>query len=215
MRYKDNRIKRQNGRLIAEKGLISQPKTKTDSKMESSAAFDKNTVEFVTVAAEYCAYLEQLYNKEPAKVVDVLSKLLPLVYLKASMLPRVEPEGLYLEEFVTEQDYEELRMQLQRLLGENDDYLEVFVEDMKYSDTPVRKCISEDLADIYQALRNFVQSYRSGLDEVMTEAVAVCAEGFRTYWGQTLTNTLRAVHNVRYESADMDDLSSDETAFYD
>ena len=49
----------------------------------------------------------------------------------------------------------------------------------------------------------------------MTEAVAVCAEGFRTYWGQTLTNTLRAVHNVRYESADMDDLSSDETAFYD
>ena len=147
--------------------------------------------------------------------MDVLSKLLPLVYLKASMLPRVEPEGLYLEEFVTEQDYEELRMQLQRLLGENDDYLEVFVEDMKYSDTPVRKCISEDLADIYQALRNFVQSYRSGLDEVMTEAVAVCAEGFRTYWGQTLTNTLRAVHNVRYESADMDDLSSDETAFYD
>jgi hypothetical protein len=70
---------------------------------------------------------------------------------------------------------------------------------MNYSATPVRKCISEDLADIYQALKNFVQSYRSGLDEVMTEAVAVCAEGFRTYWGQTLTNTLRAIHNVRYD----------------
>jgi len=166
--------------------------------MKSSVAFDKNTVEFVTVAAEYCAYLEQLYDKEPEKVIDVLCKLLPLVYLKATMLPATEPEGLYMEEYVTEADYEEIRIQLAQKLGENDDYLEVFVEDMKYSDTPVRKCISEDLADIYQALRNFVQSYRSGLDEVMTEAVAVCADGFRTYWGQTLVNTLRAVHNVRF-----------------
>ncbi|MCQ2067936.1 MAG: DUF5063 domain-containing protein [Bacteroidaceae bacterium] len=166
--------------------------------MKSSAAFDKNTVEFVTVAAEYCAFLEQLFDKEPERVANVLCKLLPLVYLKAAMLPETEPEGLYMEESVTEADYEEIRVQLAQKLGENDDYLEVFVEDMKYSDTPVRKCISEDLADIYQALRNFVQSYRSGLDEVMTEAVAVCADGFRTYWGQTLANTLRAVHNVRY-----------------
>ena len=102
-------------------------------------------------------------------------------------------------------------MSLQQKFGENDDYLEVFVEDMKYSDTPVRRCISEDLADIYQALKNFVHSYRSGLDEVMEEAVAVCSEGFRTYWGQTLTNTLRAVHNVRYNS----DFNEDESSVYD
>lgn len=179
--------------------------------METSAAFNKNTVEFTTVAAEYCAFLEQLYDKEPERVVDVLSKLLPLVYLKAAMLPEVEPEGLYLEEYVTQADYDEIRAMLMNKLGGNDDYLEVFVEDMKYSDTPVRKCISEDLADIYQALRNYVQSYRSGLDEVMTEALAVCADGFRTYWGQTLANTLRAIHNVRYNSYQ----NPDETAFYD
>ena len=177
--------------------------------MKSSAAFDKNTVEFVTVAAEYCSFLEQVYDKEPERVMDVLCKLLPLVYLKATMLEETEPEGLYLEESVTEAEYEEIRTLLAQKLGENDDYLEVFVEDMKYSDTPVRKCISEDLADIYQALRNFVQSYRSGLDEVMVEAVAVCADGFRTYWGQTLANTLRAVHNVRYNSDRIDD------SFYD
>ena len=171
--------------------------------MKSSSAFDKNTVEFVTVAAEYCAFLERLGEHEPDRIIDVLCKILPLVYLKATMLPDTDPEGLYLEETVTEQDYEEVRMQLAGFLGEKDDYLEVFVEDMKYSDTPVRKCISEDLADLYQALKNFVQSYRSGLEEVMNEAVAVCAEGFRTYWGQTLTNTLRAIHNVRYEESDL------------
>lgn len=171
--------------------------------MKSSAAFDKNTVEFVTVAAEYCSFLEQVFDKEPERVVDVLCKLLPLVYLKAAMLEETEPEGLYLEESVTESDYEQIRTLLAQKLGENDDYLEVFVEDMKYSDTPVRKCISEDLADIYQALGNFVQSYRSGLEEIMNEAAAVCAEGFRTYWGQILANTLRAVHNVRYADVDL------------
>ena len=157
----------------------------------------------MTVAAEYCAFMERMGEREADSTIDVLCKLLPLVYIKAAMLPDSEPEGLYLEESVTEQDYDYIRMQTARLLGEKDDYLEVFVEDMKYSDTPVRKCISEDLADIYQALKNFVQSYRSGLDEVMAESVAVCAENFRTYWGQTLVNTLRAVHNVRYEEDDL------------
>jgi hypothetical protein len=179
--------------------------------MGKQTAFDKNTVEFVTVAAEYCAFLEQVYDKEPSRVVDVLCKLLPLVYLKAAMLADTEPEGLYLEEVVTEPDYDAIRQMLSEKFGENDDYLEVFVEDMKYSDTPVRRCISEDMADIYQALKNFVHSYRSGLDEVMAEAVAVCAEGFRTYWGQTLTNTLRAVHNVRYNI----DQNLDDPSLYD
>lgn len=179
--------------------------------MDKQTAFDKNTVELVTVAAEYCAFLEQVFDKEPSRVADVLSKLLPLIYLKASMVTAPEPEGLYLEEAVTEPDYEEVRHLLQEKFGEYDDYLEVFVEDMKYSDTPVRMCISEGLADIYQALKNFVQSYRSGLDEVMEESVAVCMDGFRTYWGQTLTNTLRAVHNVRYNT----DLNLEEHSLYD
>lgn len=179
--------------------------------MGKQTAFEKNTVEFVTVAAEYCAFLEQVYDKEPSRVVDILCKLLPLVYLKASMLAENEPEGLYLEEVVTEPDYDAIRQMLSEKFGENDDYLEVFVEDMKYSDTPVRRCISEDLADIYQALKNFVHSYQSGLDEVMEESVAVCAEGFRTYWGQTLTNTLRAVHNVRYNL----DQNLDDSSLYD
>ncbi|MBO6077209.1 MAG: DUF5063 domain-containing protein [Bacteroidaceae bacterium] len=179
--------------------------------MGKQTAFDKNTVEFVTVAAEYCAFLEQVFDKEPVRVVDVLSKLLPLVYLKAAMLAETEPEGLYLEEIVSEPDYDAIRLSLQEKFGENDDYLEVFVEDMRYSDTPVRKCISEDLADIYQALKNFVHSYRSGLDEVMDEAVAVCSEGFRTYWGQTLVNTMRAVHSVRYSA----DQNPDDPSLYD
>lgn len=159
---------------------------------------DKNTVEFVTVAAEYIVFIGNSGEKEKEEFLDVLSKLLPLLYLKASMLPDTAPDGFYLEESVTEPEYDSVRSTMRAVLSDDDDYLEVFVEDMKYSDTPVVKSVSEDLADIYQALKNFIASYRSGLEEVMNEALSVCAEGFRTYWGQVLVNTLRAVHSARY-----------------
>ncbi len=173
--------------------------------MEGNPALEKNTVEFVTVAAEYCVFIGNSGDKDRIELIDILSKLLPLLYLKASMMPEMEPEGLFLEENVTETEYDTVRSDLRAVMSDADDYLEVFVEDMKYSDTPVRKSVSEDLADIYQALKNFIASYRSGLEEVMTEAVAVCSEGFRTYWGQTLANTLRAVHCIKYSPADEHD----------
>lgn len=170
--------------------------------MESNVVFDKNTVEFVTVAAEYCSFIADCADKNRSQFLEVLPKLLSLLYLKASMIPEVQPQELYLEESVTENEYGSIREMLSRKLGEYDDYLEVFVEDMKYSDTPVTKTISEDLCDIYQALRNFIENYRSGLSDVMEEAVAVCSEEFRNYWGQVLANTLRAVHCVRYGQSD-------------
>ena len=54
---------------------------------------------------------------------------------------------------MTETDYEVLRGSIASLLGEYDDYLEVFLDDMAYSDTPIHQNISESLADIYQPSR--------------------------------------------------------------
>jgi geranylgeranyl pyrophosphate synthase len=83
-----------------------------------------------------------------------------------------------------------------------DDYLDVFVEDMKYSDTPIRKSIAEDLADIYQAVKDFVCQFQSGLNETMHDALATVREQFASYWGQTLVNTMRALHEVKFSKSD-------------
>lgn len=171
--------------------------------MKSSLVFEKNVVEFVTVAAEYCVFMEEMNSKEKLQTIDVLLKLLPLLYLKASMLPEGESdETVVLSESVTEQDYDAVRADAAALIGSDDDYLEVFAEEMKYSDVPVRKTVSEDLADIYQPLKNFIESFRSGVNEIMTEAVICCRDQFVSYWGQTLTNTLRALHSMRYSQQD-------------
>lgn len=172
-------------------------------KQASQVIFERNAVEFVTVAAEYCAFIERSEGQKRTEFVDTLLKILPLLYIKASMIPECEvmsEDGL--ESFVTEDDYEVIRLNLQELLADRDDYLDVFVEDMKYSDTPIRKSIAEDLSDIYQVVKDFVCQFRSGLNETMHDALAQCREHFINYWGQTLVNTMRALHEVKYNHTD-------------
>lgn len=172
-------------------------------KKESKVIFDRNVVEFVTVAAEFCKLLEQADGAKRSAFVDTALKMLPLLYLKASMLPPCETMGDEAPEtYVTEETYEVLRMNLAGVLAERDDYLDVFVSDMKYSDQPITRYISEDLADIYQDIKDFIFVFRLGLNETMNDALAICAENFRLYWGQKLVNTLRALHEVRYAQTD-------------
>ena len=184
-----------------------------DMKKESQVIFDRNVVEFVTVAAEFCKFLEQAEGMKRATFVDTSLKILPLLYLKASMMPKCEMMGEDMpENFVTEETYEIVRMNLAGILGEKDDYLDVFVSDMKYSDQPITKYISEDLADIYQDIKDFIFVFQLGLNETMNDALAICQENFALYWGQKLVNTLRALHDVKYAQADSEDENpSDET----
>lgn len=173
--------------------------------------FSRNTVEFVTVAAEFCAYLERAESLRRKDFVDTILKILPLLYIKASMLPECEMESdAEPETFVTEEDYEVLRYSLSALMADKDDYLEVFMQDMRYSDTPITRLISEDLADIYQDIKNFISVFQLGFDETMHDSLALCRENFSLYWGQTLVNTMRALHSVKFNPEQGDDEEEDE-----
>ena len=93
-------------------------------KKESQVIFDKNVIEFVTVAAEFCAFLERAESMKRSTFVDTTLKILPLLYLKASMLPKCEMIGDESPEtYVTEEIYEVLRINLASILAEKDDYL--------------------------------------------------------------------------------------------
>lgn len=181
---------------------------------ESQTIFDKNVIEFVTVAAEFCAFLERAESMKRSDFVDTSLKILPLLYLKASLLPPCERLGKEeLETYVTEEVYEILRLNLAELMGEKDDYLDVFVEDMVYSDQPIKKCISEDLADIYQDIRDFIFVFQLGLNETMNDSLALCQENFGLLWGQKLVNTLRALHDVKYHQEEEEEEEADD-CFY-
>ena len=45
----------------------------------SQVIFDKNSIEFVTVAAEYCGFIERAQGAERNAFVDTALKILPLL----------------------------------------------------------------------------------------------------------------------------------------
>lgn len=162
--------------------------------------YSRDTIEFVTVAVQYCGYLESFEDVSEAELIDKLTKLLPLLYLKAALVPETDiiNEEEKPEITVTEGDYNYISSKLYDVFQNNDAYLEVFLQDMKYSDTPITASVSEDLSDIYQDLKNFITVFERGVTDNMNDALYLCIENFKSYWGQKLVNVLRALHSLKY-----------------
>lgn len=178
-----------------------------ENSRNSSPAYSRDIIEFVTVAVEFCSFLENAYEKcqdDREAFTDTLLKIMPLLYLKAALMPKYEILDDYdAEDFVTEDNYNIVWRNIGCVMGDKDDYLDVFVEDMKYSDSPILCTVSEGLADIYQELKNFAMRYKNAIDEQqMMNALAICKEEFQYSWGQKLVNLMRALHEVRYSEVD-------------
>lgn len=149
--------------------------------------------------------MESVGQISRTEFIEKCVRILPLLYLKTLLLP-VEIEMQSDEEVemsVTEEQYEILKLNIANLLADQDDYLEVFHQDMPYSDTPILASISENLADIYQDIMNFISVYRRGLPETMNDALFVCKENFHDFWGQNLVNVLRALHSLSTKNTDL------------
>lgn len=161
--------------------------------------YSSASIEFITVANEFCGFLELQNQFSPKDFVDKGTKLLPLLYLKASLLPRFEPRlDESPEKFVSEYDYNHMNNNIAEKLGENNDFLEVFHDDMQYSDTPILASVSENLCDIYQDLKDTLQNFELAAEDVMNDAMFECQSSFETVWGQSLVNALRALHQMKH-----------------
>lgn len=160
--------------------------------------YRQDVIEFVTIAVETCLLLEHVSEQEKQPFVEKLLAYLPLLYLKTRCLlplPEEQTDG-YLQRVVAEDDYNYIAEGVKLLLGSDDAYLEVFEQDMRYSDKPITAFISENLADIYQELKDMAFNYGQQEESVMNDAVRSCLESFREHWGQKLLNCLRALHSL-------------------
>lgn len=174
---------------------------------QEKQTFNKDIVEFVTVAVQFCLLAENVNQIDRKEFVDKMIKILPLLYLKATMLPNFDNlDDVFIEQFVEEENYNIVRENIALILGQYDDFLDVFVEDMKYSDTPILSTVSENIADIYQEVKDFVMNYKvAANDEVLFVAVAKCNEDFKFSWGQKLVNVLRPLHEMKYKVDSFDE----------
>jgi hypothetical protein len=180
--------------------------------MESNPdpVYSRNVVEFVAVANEFCKYAEHASELKGDEILKILQRILPLMYLKASLLPLLTPyfeDGN--EKFVTESDWIRINEILREKFGTADDYLEVFDEKMNESDGHVISSLSENMADIYQDMKDFLLLYQTGTSEVMNDAVWECRMNFENFWGQKLVNAMRAIHKFLYSGEEIGKVEND------
>lgn len=157
--------------------------------------FSADVMEFIQTANQFCICVENAEGQSTSQLCHTLSKLLSTLYgnaLRITEIPLTTDEDY--EPRVTEDQYNAVRNGIARNLGSLDDYLDVFVEDMKYSDKPILKTISEDVADIYQQIGNFIIVYQEDTDEAKISAFYDLIENFKSYWGGRALSALRAIH---------------------
>jgi hypothetical protein len=172
--------------------------------------YSRNVIEFVAVANEFGKYVEHASELKGDEMLKIMQRIMPLMYLKASLLPTLTPffeEGN--EKFVTEPDWIRIHDILREKFGTADDYLEVFDEKINETGEHVVSSISENMADIYQDIKDFLILYQTGTTEVMNDAVWECRLNFETFWGQKLLNSMRAIHKFIYSGEEIVKIEND------
>ncbi|MFG6380759.1 MAG: DUF5063 domain-containing protein [Muribaculum sp.] len=164
-------------------------------------SINNNALAFIALCNEYCQTLERVREADRDDFVASMLRLLPRIYISASDL-KIDSvlEDAYIDGKLDEDYYDAIRRGVENLLGPDDTYLEVFEEDMKYSDTPIAASISESLADIFQVFYNFLETVKDVPEELVILGLIAVKEDFESYWSRILCNVLRALNQLRYSA---------------
>ena len=162
-----------------------------------SFIYNDATIAFVTAAAQTCLLIEQCSEHGREEWREQMLRLLPVLYLRTRLL---EPAERMMEDepqrFVTEEDYIFALVGMRNLLGQDDAYLDIFVDRGVYTDEIQTSYISEGLADIYQELKDLAAAFQTGEEPIMNDAVVLCREAFDQHWGRKLLAVMRALHDL-------------------
>ena len=162
-----------------------------------SYIYKDSTIAFVTAAAQTCLLMEKAGEHDREEWREQMLRLLPVLYLRARLLedaePMMEDEP---QRFVTEEDYNYVLVGIRELMGQDDAYLDVFVDGGIYTDEVQTAYISEGLADIYQELKDLAAAFQTGEEPIMNDAVILCRQAFSDHWGRKVLAVLRALHEI-------------------
>ena len=158
----------------------------------------KQIVEMATVANEYCYFMENLENKDVNTILEFMQKLLPLLYLKGSLLPDIEPEHPEANErFVTEEQWESVFKELREKFGDNDEYWNIDPQYINETE-PLKASLSENMADIYQDLKDFILLLQKNTHAARENAISECKLLYENHWGYRIGNIFTRIHHLLY-----------------
>mgnify|MGYP000978100820 CR=1 FL=1 len=153
-------------------------KGNTSGMEEHDPVSTRKVLEMVTVANEYCRFLEKAEEYEIYDLLQFLQKIVPLLYLKSALLPEVEvTDEDAVGHYVTEQQWEDIFNVLRSKFGDMDEFYFIDLQEHSHHD-PVKGSLAECFTDTYQDLKDFLILYQNPLRTFRENAVEECRKLF-------------------------------------
>lgn len=165
--------------------------------------YSDEMVAFVTASNSFCQLLDGSAAADGKAFITSMVEMLSRIYADFLVLGDTEPVyDSAPESTVTEQDWASVYQQVAKTLGRYNDYLRPAETDEFDRSEMVRHTVSEDLADIFQELKDFTVIYSRGLEELMNDAAWELKERFAEHWGTKLLRSLLALHELFIRGVD-------------
>jgi len=161
----------------------------------------KQVLELLTVANEYCMFIEKSYDYSQEDILQYVHRMAPLLYLKGSLLPELQAENPEsYERFVTEEVWENIFNELRNIFGKADEFW--FVDEATFQGEEVSKgSMAELLTDVYQDLKDFVFLYSKNTADAIINSVVECRHLYHRNWGPKLIRVQKNVHYLLYHES--------------
>ena len=163
----------------------------------------KQIVELLTVANEFCMFIEKAYDYPREDILQYVHRIAPLLYLKGALLPEVAVTNPEMNErFYTEEEWENLFNAMRKIIGKDDIF---WYADPGISDELIKGSMSEQMTDVFQDLEDFLLLYQKNSILSKENAVHELGQLFITNWGRKLLRIMPHLHQLRFMQDQPDD----------
>jgi len=166
--------------------------------------FSRKVLDMITVANEFCLFIEENSKYDPIQILAYLERVIPLLYLKGSLLPDVEvSDDSANERFVTEEQWETFFQDLKKKFGKFDAF---YSNENAGEKEIVQYSIADNIADIYQDLKDFILLYERNTMASRENAIRNCKNLFEARWGTRAIRVMQAIHFSLYGQVTLNNL---------
>ena len=149
---------------------------------------------FVDLASSYCSLIEHHAEYSTEDFVTRVREILPLLYHRALTLPELETTDQDIDREISHDEWSDMFASLQRKLGINDLYWEIYDPLKTDHDDPVAASLSDDLADIWRDLKDGLSHWADCSDTMRQQIIWNWHFSFHSHWSDHVVDALRAIN---------------------
>lgn len=166
----------------------------------------KSVLEMAAVANQFCYYIENPEQKSKKELLEFFHRILPLLYLKGSLLPEITPDYPEANErFITEVQWEDVFTSLREIFGKEDEYW-IIDPQYTYETEPIKTSLAENFTDIYQDMKDFLMLLQKNTLAAQQNAVHECKNLMQSHWGYRVGNTIARVHHLLFDDEEISEM---------